>query len=62
MIKRIVQNIKTKKPEKSEKFLVRRVEKKNTRLRAFARTRAKNLIFVRKKSGFLDSGLVVDIR
>jgi hypothetical protein len=47
MMKRIVQNIKTKKIEKSEHFLRRPYEKKKkkikkNRLRAFARTRAKN--------------------
>jgi hypothetical protein len=46
MIKRIVQNIKTKKIEKTEHFLRRPYEKKKkikkSRLRAFARTRAKN--------------------
>jgi hypothetical protein len=45
MMERIVQNIKTKKIEKSEHFLRRPYEKKKikkNRLRAFARTRAKN--------------------
>jgi hypothetical protein len=74
MMKRIVQNIKTKKIEKSEHFLRRPYEKKKkkikkSRLRAFARTRAKNEInvhakiatlkvLVRKVLGYLISGVI----
>ena len=43
MIKTIVQKIKTKKLEKSENFFQSGYMKKKSRLRAFARTRAKNL-------------------
>jgi hypothetical protein len=42
MIKRILQKIKTKKNGEIGEILLRRGEKKKTRLRAFARTRAKN--------------------
>jgi hypothetical protein len=42
MIKRILQKIKTKKLEKSENFFQSGDMKKKSRLRAFARTRAKN--------------------
>ena len=49
MIKIIVQKIKTKKMEKSEKFLEDQTGKKKSTTRAFARTRAKkensNLVF-----------------
>ena len=41
MIKRIVQKIKTKKLEKSENFFQSGDMEKKSRLRAFARTRAK---------------------
>ena len=42
MIKRIAQNIKTKKLEKLENFFQSGDMEKKSRLRAFARTRAKN--------------------